>query len=158
MFRLVAIRVMDVCGVVKNVLSSSEDIIVEMEFVLFSHHSALCVAFDLTNRDGVTVFRSTHNDRSEREWPSLTLGHNTLRCIIPAGLLNYGFHTVTPRVNLHGLNMIIDGGAEVGFEVHLDHSDSPFFNVINQHKHPGAIAPCLQWSPSDVSDEPVVKL
>lgn len=143
--RLLAIRVWDSKGDIGGPYSSGQQIAVEMEFELAFLHSALCVGFDLINRDGVIVFRTNHNDRSEADWPVLRLGRNRLRCMIPSGLLNNGLYSVAPQVGGHFIEWIVLGKPEVAFEVVVDHSDSPFWGVANSGKLPGIIAPCLMW-------------
>jgi hypothetical protein len=112
-------------------------------------HSALMVGFELIHRDGVVVFRSNHNDRHEREWPQLKVGRNRLRGEIPPGLLNYGTYYISPKIGLHCIAWILNGDAEVAFEVQLDHSESPFWSAERGTVFPGVIAPCLLWQSSD---------
>jgi lipopolysaccharide transport system ATP-binding protein len=144
-FRLAALRVTNPLGEVTGVYSSSEAMFVEMEFELRSAHPALVVGFDLINRDGVVLFKSMHNDRHPREWPPVSEGYNRIRCEIPAGWLNGGTYFVAPKVGLHSICYYLNGEAEVGFDVLLDHSESPFWNTDSPHKFNGVIAPCLPW-------------
>jgi len=144
-FRLAAIRVANAAGELAGAFPSSEAVIVEMEFDLEYEHSALCIGFDLINRDGVVVFRTSHNDRAPHDWPVLTLGRNRLRCVIPPCILNHGVHTVAPKIGLHAIAWVVDGEPEISFEVLLDHSDSPFWKMESPQKFCGAIAPCLHW-------------
>jgi lipopolysaccharide transport system ATP-binding protein len=144
-FRLVAIRVLSPDGELGAHVSTSRPVLVEMEFDLHSLHSALCIGFDLLNRDGTILFRTMQNDRAEREWPALRLGRNRLRCAIPPGLLNAGAYFIAPKVGLHAITWIINGDAEVGFEAEMDHSESPFWSIESPEKFPGVIAPCLEW-------------
>jgi lipopolysaccharide transport system ATP-binding protein len=147
-FRLCSLRVLDPRGEVTGVYSSSEPIVIEMEFELESLHSALVVGFDLINHDGVVVFKSLHNDRHPRDWPPVKAGHNRIRCEIPAGLLNGGTYSVAPKVGLHSIAYFLNGEAEVSFDVLLDHSESPFWNAASRDKFTGVIAPCLAWRKS----------
>jgi lipopolysaccharide transport system ATP-binding protein len=147
--RLRALRVVGADGQLNGTYPSSQPIIVEMEFDLTSLHPALCVGLDVINRDGVVVFRSMQNDRHEREWPVLKIGWNRLRCVIPPGLLNYGAYFVAPKIGLHAMAWILNGDAEVGFEVQLDHSESPFWNMTHPEKFVGVIAPCLRWQAAE---------
>jgi len=143
--RLRALRVVDTAGEIRGTYSSSQAMIVEMEFDIAQPSSALCVGFDLINRNGVTVFRSNHNDGGERDWPALTVGRNTLKCVIPPGLLNFGKHFIAPKIGLHATAWVVNGEPEISFDVDLDHSDSPFWSVSDPNKFPGAVAPCLEW-------------
>jgi lipopolysaccharide transport system ATP-binding protein len=150
-FRLRALRVLDPHGQVKRTYNSSEPVIVEMEFDLDAVYTALVVGFDLVNRDGVVVFKTSHNDRHEREWPAVRPGRNTLQCAIPEGLLNEGTYSVVPKVGLHANAWFLNGNAEVSFDVIVDHSESPFWNVQSREKFNGVIAPCLQWRAAEPS-------
>jgi lipopolysaccharide transport system ATP-binding protein len=160
-FRLVAMRVLGADGELLGTYPSSRPIVVEMEFDLASVAGALCVAFDLINRDGNVVFRSAHNDRREQDWPVLKVGRNRLRCVVPPGLLNAGTYFVAPKVGLHSIAWIINGNAELSFQVQMDHSESPFWNTDDPHKFPGVICPCLAWqaaghiAPQRVSTTPI---
>ena len=151
-FRLVAMRVADSSAEPCNSFYSSESVFVEMEFDLAFLHSALMVGFELIHRDGVVVFRSNHNDRHEREWPQLKVGRNRLRSEIPSGLLNYGTYYLSPKIGLHCIAWILNGDAEVAFEVQLDHSESPFWSAERGTTFPGVIAPCLVWRNSSGAD------
>jgi len=145
LFRLIALRVINANGEVACDHRSSQDIFIEMEFELTNLHEELCVAFDVVKGNDVIVFRSTHNDGPEDEWPTLRIGHNRLRCRIPGGLLSFGTYSVTPRINLHRIAWVIDGGIAVRFNVDLDHSTSRFWAYPTAWKFPGVIAPCLEW-------------
>ncbi len=146
---LTALRVLDSNGELSNTCHSSETIIIEVEFDLASLHSSLCVGIDLINRDGIIVFRTNQNDRGEQHWPELKIGHNKLRCFIPPGLLNFGTYAVAPKIGLHAIAWVVNGDAEVRFDVQLDHSDSPFWHSQDPYKFPGVLAPCLDWSKVD---------
>ncbi len=148
-FRLLGLRVTDSTGEPCNSFYSSQPIYVEIEFDLSFLHSALLVGFELIHRDGVVVFRSNHNDRHEREWPSLRVGRNKLRCEIPPCLLNYGTYFISPKIGLHCIAWILNGDAEVAFNVELDHSESPFWSAERASTFPGVIAPCLRWKTSE---------
>ena len=145
-FRLVSMRVLDPWGEVNGVYSSAEPIILEVEFELGSLHPALCVGFDLFNIDGIHVFRTYQNDRAERDWPPLAIGHNVLRCVIPPGWLKYGMYTVFPKVELYWIEAIHGGPPGVTFEVDLRHGESPFWGIKHPDKFPGVVAPCLEWT------------
>ena len=148
-FRLLGMRVVNVNGELLETYPSSQPVLVEMEFDLAFSHSALCVGFDLIDRHGNVVFRSAHNDRHERDWPALKVGRNRLQCDIPSGLLNFGTYYVAPKVGLHAIAWTINGDVELSFQVQVDHSESPFWNVGGYDKFPGVISPCLRWRAVD---------
>ncbi len=143
--RLVGLRVRDPSGRLSSWHRSSQPIQIELEFDLASLHSAFCIGFDLINREGLTVFRSLQNDRGEEDWPPLRAGRNRLLCTIPPGVLNGGRYFIAPKAGFHAISTVVDGDAEIGFEVERDHSRSPFWTVDCPAKFPGVIAPCLAW-------------
>lgn len=144
-FRLRGLRVRNAQGEVSRICSSRQPITIEIEFDLQTLHSSLVVGFELIHRDGVVIFKTSHNDRAEQEWPTMHLGRNRLRCRIPEGLLNAGIYYVAPKAHLHGFAWLLKGDAEVSFEVLLDHSASPFWNLGGGEVNTGVIAPCLPW-------------
>jgi lipopolysaccharide transport system ATP-binding protein len=148
-FRLLALRVLNPKGEVTGTYSSSEPLTVEMQFDLDALYTGLVVGFDLVNRDGIVVFRTAHNDRHQRQWPEVRPGRNRLQCIIPAGLLNAGTYWISPKVGLHSVTWFLNGEAEVCFDVVVDHSESPFWNIEPRFKLNGVIAPCLPWQQAE---------
>jgi hypothetical protein len=46
---------------------------------------------------------------------------------------------------LHNMYWIIHLDPVVGFEVHLDHGESPFWNASGGGKRPGIFSPILEW-------------
>ena len=73
--------------------------------------------------------------------PNLPVGTTTLRCTVPAGLLNEGSYAVAPTADVYRSHWIVNGDDAIWFEVIKDHSESPFFWV----KNPGPVAPVLAW-------------
>ena len=149
--RLIAIRVLNPADERQRVYGSSQPIVVEMEFEIFNVDRALFRGFDLINQNDILVFRSCHNHGHESEWPPLKLGLNKLQCIIPANMLNNGRYFVAPRIALQFTQWILFGKTEVGFEIQMDHWESPFWKASHVMSFPGVIAPCLSWRTLDVS-------
>jgi lipopolysaccharide transport system ATP-binding protein len=143
--QLLSMRVVNSQGELLGTYPTREPIFVEMEFDLAFLHSALCVGFDLIDRDGNTVFRSVHTDRQEGEWPRLVVGRNRLQCRIPPGLLKFGMYYLAPKAFLHGISWVLNGQRGLSFHVLMNHSQSPFWNMEDQRKFPGIISPCLPW-------------
>ena len=91
------------------------------------------MGFDLLSGDGL-VFRTWHTDGPPDEWPQLKVGHNTLRSVIPAGMLNEGSYAVAPRAGVYRRYWIVNGDEAVWFDVVKDHLESPYSWI----KQPGA--------------------
>lgn len=143
--RLTTIRVVTSAGANGSVLPSKRDLVVDMEFHAEQLHQGLCVGFDLTNSEGVTVLRSYQTDGAAESWPKVQVGGNHWRCVIPAGLLNGGVYFLCPRIGIHNVSWIVSIDGAVEFELMLDHGVSPFWNSLSGSNRPGLVAPILQW-------------
>lgn len=141
-FKLTQIRVYSAEETISNSFSSDLDIFIEYTFFLKRVDRALCVGFDLIDSAGAVAFRTYHTDLRAEDWIELSEGYNVLCCTIPKALLNQGTFYVCPRVSLHMLAWIINGGPMIQFEVDLRHGVSPYWAT---YKHPGVIAPVLEW-------------
>ena len=140
--RLTWVSVRDGNGREVDVVTSSEPFVVRLGFDVHRLDDALCVGFDLRAPDSSIVFRSYQTDADPQDWPSLTIGHNTLDCHVPAGLLNEGRYDILPRVSLHCIHWIVNSDAVASFRVHRDPGQSPYTLT----PRPGATAPFLTWT------------
>ncbi len=145
--RLTAVRVLDEAGGPAGVLPTRQELCIDLEFETAQRHQGLCVGFDLTNSEGITVFRSYQTDREPEHCPTLRIGANRWRCTIPAGLLNGGVYFVCPRIGIHNVSWIVNLDAAVEFEMLLDHGVSPFWNSLSGASRPGLVAPIIRWEP-----------
>ncbi len=143
--RLLAVRVRSQ-GQVAPVVSNTQPIVVDFEFMSNTRNPALCVGFDLTNSEGVTVLRTYQTDQAQDNWPPVRLGRNHWRCVVPSGLLNAGVYFICPRISLHNVSWIVNIESVLEFEVLLDHGVSPLWNSLSAATRPGLIAPILRWS------------
>jgi lipopolysaccharide transport system ATP-binding protein len=146
--RLTALRIVNGSGTNGAVLPSKKDLCIDLEFVVEQPHQGLCVGFDLTNSEGVTVLRSYQTDGQAEDWPQVRQGVNNWRCVIPAGLLNGGVYFVCPRIGIHNISWVVSIECAVEFELMLDHGVSPFWNSLSGSNRPGLVAPILQWQES----------
>jgi lipopolysaccharide transport system ATP-binding protein len=143
--RLKAIRVRAGDRPPGGVLPSRETMRVEMDFTTAVTHPGLCVGFDLTNGDGITVFRSYQTDCAPENTPAVQVGENRWVCDIPAGLLNGGLYFISPRIGIHNVAWISQLDPVIEFEVLLDHAVSPFWHSLSGASRPGLVAPILTW-------------
>ena len=137
---ITAVRVLDEAGNSLGPFHSSRPVIVEIDVDVTRTNGAYQVGFDLLAGGGPTL-RSWHTDGPPDNWPELKPGHNTLRCVIPAGMLNEGSYAVAPRADVYRSHWIVNGDEAIWFEVVKDHLESPFSWVRN----PGPVAPLLDW-------------
>jgi lipopolysaccharide transport system ATP-binding protein len=134
------VRVMDDTGRPGGPFHSSRPITVEIDVEVARANEGYQVGFDLMAAGGLAL-RSWHTDGTPDQWLQLPEGSSTVRCKLPAGLLNEGSYAVAPRADVYRSHWIVKGDDAVWFEVIKDHSDSPYFWV----RSPGPIAPVLDW-------------
>ena len=73
---------------------------VEIDIDVARENAAYQVGFDLLSGEG-PVLRSWHTDGPPDDWPPIRTGRSTLRCVLPAGLLNEGSYAVAPRADVY---------------------------------------------------------
>ncbi len=145
--RIRGVRVADEHGNVSGVFSTSQRIIVDIEFDCHEILPTLTLGFDLKTTEGDVLFRSYQTDQNPADHPPLQLGRQTWRCEIPAGLFNYGTFLVCPRVNRQNHYLIYEGPAAARFECVLDHGVSPFWHKLKgRADRAGLISPILRWT------------
>jgi lipopolysaccharide transport system ATP-binding protein len=137
---ITAVRVLDDAGSTQGPLHSSRPITVEIDVDVARTNAAYQVGFDLLSGGGL-VLRSWHTDGPPDDWPPLTVGRNTLRCVIPPGMLNEGSYAIAPRADVYRNHWIVNGDEAIWFDVVKDHLESPFAWVTN----PGPLAPLFEW-------------
>jgi lipopolysaccharide transport system ATP-binding protein len=147
--KLMAVKILDEHNTIKNYFFSKSKIRVEFDLLINRLNSDLVIGFDITNEDGIVVFRTYHNDSSENDWPILEPGLNTIYCDIPAEFLNAGTYYICPKISLHFKKWIIDGNPLLSFEVEINHGVSPFWNRISKSTRPGFVALILPWIKSE---------
>ncbi len=138
---ITAVRVLDVDGKTVGPFHSSEPLTIEIDVDVARTNSAYQVGFDLLSGGGL-VLRTWHTDGPPDDWPPLTAGRNTLRSVIPAGMLNEGSYAVAPRADVYRSHWIVNGDEAVWFDVIKDHLESPF----TWNTNPGPLAPLLEWN------------
>jgi len=141
---ITAVRVLDDDGKAVGPFHSSKPTTIEIDVDVERTNSAYQVGFDLLSSGG-TVLRTWHTDGPPDTWPPLQAGHNTLRSVIPPGILNEGSYAVAPRADVYRSHWIVNGEEAVWFDVVKDHLDSPF----TWNTNPGPVAPLLDWTVAD---------
>ena len=138
---ITAVRVVDEAGRTEGPFHSRRPIAVEIDIDVARENAAYQVGFDLLSGEGL-LLRSWHTDGLPEDWPPVTTGRSTLRCELPAGLLNDGRYGVAPRADLYQSSWLVHGDDAIWFDVVKDHLESPF----SWGKNPGPLAPQLDWS------------
>jgi lipopolysaccharide transport system ATP-binding protein len=138
--KLTAVRVLCPEGHTLDILSTDDELCIELDVTAHRDSPNLNVGFDLSNHEGLTIFRTLQTDLPPEHWPSIKKGHNRLRCQIPKGLLNRGEYLVNPRISIPGIAWIVNIDAVLRFRIHMGPGLSP-----NWSSRPGVIAPILKW-------------
>jgi lipopolysaccharide transport system ATP-binding protein len=141
---ITAVRVVDEDGKTEGPFHSSRPITVELDVDIARTNPAYQVGFALLSGEG-PVLLSWHTDGPPDDWPPIATGRNTLRCVIPAGLLNEGSYAVAPRADVYRSHWIVNGDDAIWFDVVKDHLESPF----SWSKSPAPLAPLLDWSAAE---------
>lgn len=143
---LMAVRVFSSESEPSGTLDSDQDVYVELDFLARAEIPSLCVGFDLTNSEGVTLLRTYQTDMPPDRWLPLQVGFNRWRCKIPKNVLNGGDFFVSPRIAIFNISWIVHEEAALQFRMNLRHGVSPLWNALSEGNHPGLIAPVLDWS------------
>jgi lipopolysaccharide transport system ATP-binding protein len=142
---LVAVRLLSPQGTLRSSVDTDGDFYIELEFLARERTANLCVGFDLTNTEGMTLFRTYQTDMPSDRWPIINVGRNRWRCKIPSGLLNGGDFLINPRIGIHNVSWIVHEDAAIRFRVNLKHGVSPLWNFLSEASRPGMVAPILDW-------------
>ena len=143
--KLRAIKILDQENNIRNHFFSKSKIRVQFDFEILKLDKSLVVGFDLTNEDGIVVFRSYHNDSNVGEWPELKFGFNSIYCDIPAELLREGTYYICPKISLHSVKWIVNSDPLLSFDVETNHGSSPLWSFYNKSNRPGILALILPW-------------
>jgi lipopolysaccharide transport system ATP-binding protein len=144
-FKLRAIKILDQENNIRNHFFSKSKIRVQFDFDILKLDKSLVIGFDLTNEDGIVIFRSYQNDTSQKEWPELKNGINSIYCDIPGELLREGTYYICPKISLHSIKWIINSDPLLSFDVELNHGSSPLWSFYNKSNRPGLLALILPW-------------
>jgi lipopolysaccharide transport system ATP-binding protein len=143
--RFRAIKILDEDNNIRNHFFSKSKIRFQFDFVILKLDDLLVIGFDLTNEEGITIFRSYQHDGKQEEWPKLKMGNNSIFCEIPSELLREGTYFISPKISLHGTKWIINSDPLLSFDVELNHGVSPFWSYYNKTNRPGLISLIMPW-------------
>src|SRR5690349_20584749 len=150
--KLKAIKILDQDNNIRNLFFSKSKIRIQFDFDILEMDKDLLIGFDITNEDGMIIFRSEQNDNEQRYWPVLKERHNSIYCEIPGGILNAGTYYISPKISVFYKKWIINGDPLLSFEVELDHGVSRFWSRTSKaNPRPGTLAVILPWKESNAN-------
>ena len=148
--KLKAIKILDQDNNISNHFFSKSKIRIQFDFNIIEMDDDLLIGFDITNEDGMVIFRTHQNDSEQKYWPVLKKGYNSIYCEIPGGILNGGTYYISPKVSVYFKKWVINGDPLLSFEVELNHGVSRFWNRTNKSiPRPGSLAFILPWKESN---------
>jgi lipopolysaccharide transport system ATP-binding protein len=143
--KLRAIKILDEENRIRNHFFTKSKIRIQFDFDILKLDTLLVIGFDLTNDEGIVVFRTYHHDNCEEEWPKLKKGSNSIYCDIPDSLLREGTYYISPKISIHAKNWIVDSDPLLSFDVELNHGLSPFWSFYNKSNRPGLLSVIIPW-------------
>lgn len=144
--KLMALKILDENNNIRNHFFSKSKIRVEFELLINKMIDDLVIGFDITNEEGIVIFRTQHIDEDEQNWPYLKEGYNKIYCDIPAEIFNNGTYYISPMMTIHFKKWILNSNPLLFFEVELNHGKSHFWNQTSKLRpRPGLLAPIFKW-------------
>jgi lipopolysaccharide transport system ATP-binding protein len=143
--KLMAIKISDQNNNIRNHFFSKSKIRIQFDIDIYKLDKSLVIGYDLTNDDGIIIFRSYQNDSSQEEWPVLKAGKNSIYCDIPGELLREGTYYICPKISLHNIKWILNSDPLLSFDVEMNHGISPLWTFYNKSNRPGFLALIIPW-------------
>ena len=131
---ITAVRVVDDKGEPKGPFYSSRPVSVEIDLDIALGNAAYQVGFDLLCTDGLVFALITPTGL--RRVASAKGGRNTLRSVIPAGVLNEGSYAVAPRAGVYRRYWIVNGDEAVWTSSRTTSSPPSRGSSIRDPSHP----------------------
>lgn len=123
-----------------TIYARSESYVV-VEGMIHKPNNLLCIGFSLVDSQGYNLFLSFQTDQPFESWPRLGEGKFRIRTKLDLGILCEGRYRVDFFSGLHCDRMLYTTKIAIGFELHGNMSQSPYWvgprNTV--------LAPALRW-------------
>jgi lipopolysaccharide transport system ATP-binding protein len=132
-------RLLDSEGTLRTTFDRAEQVVVEFDLDVLRSDPRLRIGFDVTTPEGHLLYRAFHDDLvpGERLVPP---GRWTVRCEIPANLLNQGFYSIHARIKINQFRWCVQEDNVLQLEV----TDQAIVDGRDQAR-PGVIFPGFEW-------------
>lgn len=151
--KLIAIKILDQDNNIRSHFFSKFKIRIQLDLIINKLDKDLIIGFEITNENGMAIFRTYHTDNQSDNWPKLKIGYNSIICELPADFFNSGTYYVSPKINIHFKKWVINSDPLLSFDVEINHGVSPLWNRMNNSsRRPGALALILPWVNATLSD------
>lgn len=152
--KLLAIKILDQDNNTQNQFFSKFKIKVQLDLLINELDKDLIIGFEITNENGMTIFRTYHTDNLQENWPKLKIGYNSIICELPTEFFNTGTYYISPKVNIHLKKWVINSDPLLSFDVEVNHGVSPLWNrMTSSGRRPGTLALILPWKDATFSDK-----
>ena len=121
---------------------------VNIKFKVEEINPALEIGYRIYTSSNDLIYVSQATDLEENFWPTIRVGNNIFKTLIPKRFLNEGTYRVELTVSLYQQKWIIEPSKEninVYFTIRNGLSDSPYW----YRKRDGYLAPTLKWESID---------
>jgi lipopolysaccharide transport system ATP-binding protein len=133
---------------VSKAIKNNEDIIIIISGVTKELSSSLRVGYTLFDENNNLLYKSYFTDGTEKQWPKITKGKNTISSMIPKRLLNEGRYRLELAILLYRIKWIVEpqkNSPSIYFTIQGGLSDSPNW----MYKRFGIMAPVIEWTKVD---------
>ena len=145
--KLIAIKILDQDNNIRSHFFSKIKIRIQLDLIINRIDKELIIGFDITNGNGMIVFRTYHNDAQPENWPKLKIGYNSFICELPANFFNNGTFYISPKINIFKKKWVLNSDPLLSFDVELNHGVSPLWNRISKsNSRVGSLAIILPWT------------
>jgi lipopolysaccharide transport system ATP-binding protein len=151
--KLSAIKILDQDNNIRSQFFSKFKIRVQFDLIINNLDKDLIIGFEVTDENGMTIFRTYHTDNQEDKWPKLKVGNNSIVCELPTDFFNAGTYYISPKINIHLKKWVLNSDPLLSFDVEVNHGVSPLWNRMNKSsRRPGSLALILPWVNAALSD------
>jgi len=149
--KLTAIKILDQDNNIQSQFFSKFKIRIQLDLLINELNKDLIIGFEVTDENGLTIFRTYHTDNQADKWPELKIGNNSIICELPTDFFNSGTYYISPKINIHLKKWVLNSDPLLSFEVEVNHGVSPLWNRMNKSsKRPGSLALILPWNNANV--------
>jgi lipopolysaccharide transport system ATP-binding protein len=125
-------------------IRNNEEVWITLTGEVTNSDPALQVGYAIFDHNGSLLYWSCHTDSSEKDWPLLSRGKNTVRSRFPNRILNQGNYRLELIVLLYYRQWICEPGKNspaINLSIQGGLSDSPYW----MDQRPGMLAPVRTW-------------
>lgn len=138
-------------NIINSEVSRNKVIYLSLKFELMKKPQGLTLGYALYDNHGNIIFWSYQTDRSEKDWPLLSIGENELFTQVPTSILNEGVYYAECIGGIHNKEWFYKPRSSnlICIDLKGDFVYSPYWSF----RRPGIIAPQTIWENSYAPNE-----